>query len=71
LYENTKEYLNRIIGLKLCGSGEHRLSNQDDENSETGAYKHNQIKIFCCGWAWCCLFINANSTLLVGVVDKE
>ena len=24
-----------------------------------------------CGWAWCCLYFDANSTLLGGVADKE
>ena len=25
----------------------------------------------CCGWAWCCLYFDANSALLGGVADKE
>ena len=25
----------------------------------------------CCGWAWCCLYFDANSTLLGRVADKE
>ena len=26
---------------------------------------------FCCEWAWCCLYVDANSALLGGVADKE
>jgi hypothetical protein len=25
----------------------------------------------CCGWAWCCLYFDANSALLGGASDKE
>ena len=25
----------------------------------------------CCGWAWCCLYFDANSALLGGALDNK